>query len=157
MRRDQGLTLCQTQQVPASSKMDPLLAKAEPPSVAAGVSVVRYLRKGKKSCKAALRDRSEKNVRETTLQTPRSVKKEGRRCSRHRSRYSLAAHREDYVEADCPAAACGEDHSEEGISLHPVEYHAGANIHTAAHAGPRARAGGYALKEAAVHGEPMQE
>ena len=41
-------------------------------------------------------------------------------------------------------AACGEDHAR-------------ADIHTAASGGPHAAAGGYALKEAAAHGEHMQK
>ena len=51
--------------------------KAEPIRDAGGASVITYLRKGKKHCEAAVRERREKNVRETTLQTPKSVKKEG--------------------------------------------------------------------------------
>lgn len=42
-----------------------------------GVSVTAYLRKGKKQCTAAVRQGSKKNARETTLQAPRSAKKEG--------------------------------------------------------------------------------
>ncbi|KAK4818805.1 hypothetical protein QYF61_019734 [Mycteria americana] len=34
-----------------------------------------------------------------------------------------------------------------------MEEHSGADIHPAAHGGPQARASGYALKEAAAHGE----
>ena len=48
VRRQQGLPPCQTESVPASSKMDPPLAKAEPISDAGGTSVITYLRKGKK-------------------------------------------------------------------------------------------------------------
>jgi len=47
-------------------------------------------------------------VRETALQTPRSVKKgRGRKCSRHRSRGAPAARDEDHGEAGCPPAAHG--------------------------------------------------
>ena len=42
VRRDQELPPCQTEPVPASSKMDPLLAKAEPISEASGASVITY-------------------------------------------------------------------------------------------------------------------
>ncbi|KAK4828361.1 hypothetical protein QYF61_026022 [Mycteria americana] len=44
-----------------------------------------------------------------------------------------------------------------GWYLKPMEDHSGAGIHTAAHGGPQAGAGGQALKEAAAHGEPMLE
>jgi len=53
-------------------------------------------------------------VRETTQQTPTSVKKKGRRCSMHRSRDSPAAYGEDHGEAGCP--------------LQPMEVHGGADI-----------------------------
>jgi len=43
------------------------------------------------------------------------------------------------------------------IDLQPVEDYAGADIHPAAHGGPHATARGCALKEAAAHGEPMEE
>jgi len=46
-------------------------------------------------------------VRRTTLQTPRPVKKEGRRCSRHWSKDSPAAHGKDHCEAGCSPAAHG--------------------------------------------------
>ena len=54
-------------------------------------------------------------MRGTTLQTPRPVKKEGRRCSRCRSRGSPAAQ--------------GADHGEAGCALQPMEVHGGAEIH----------------------------
>ncbi|KAK4805327.1 LOW QUALITY PROTEIN: hypothetical protein QYF61_018190 [Mycteria americana] len=77
VRRHQELPPCPTKPVPAGSKTDPKLPKAEPISDIDGTSVITYLIKGKKHCAAAVRERSEKNGRETTLQTPRSVKKEG--------------------------------------------------------------------------------
>jgi len=45
-RRDQELPLCWTQAVPASSKTDPPLAKAEPIGDAGGISMITCLRKG---------------------------------------------------------------------------------------------------------------
>lgn len=107
--------------VPVGSKMDPLLAKAEPPSVAGGAFVIRYLRKGKKCCTVAVREEGEKCGRNNPAEVPGSVKKEGRRYSRQWDRYSPVAHGEIYDEAGCPAAAHGEDHSEEGISLQPMQ------------------------------------
>ncbi|KAK4806858.1 hypothetical protein QYF61_012587 [Mycteria americana] len=41
------------------------------------------------------------------------------------------------------------------VPLQPMEVHSGADIHTAAHGGPHAGAGGYALKEVAARGESM--
>lgn len=64
------------------------------------------------------------------------MKKEGSRYSRHWSRIPPAAH--------------GGDCSEE-------EFLCRGGIHSAACAEPQARAGGYTLKKAAAHGEPMQE
>jgi len=43
-------------------------------------------------------------MRETTLQTPRSVQKEGRRCSRHWSRGSLQPMKQTMVRQAVPAA-----------------------------------------------------
>jgi len=54
-------------------------------------------------------------MRATTLQSPRSVQKEGRRCSRHWSRGSPAAHGADHGEAGCP--------------LQPMVAHGGADPH----------------------------
>ena len=42
------------------------------------------------------------------------------------------------------------------VPLQPMDNHSGADSHTAAHGGPHTAAGGYILKEAAAHGEPMQ-
>jgi len=67
-------------------------------------------------------------VRETALQKPRSVNKEGRRCSRCQNRAFPATQ--------------GEDHGKIG---HPP----------AAHGGPHARAGGCALKETVAPGEKL--
>ena len=39
------------------------------------------------------------------------------------------------------------------LLLQPMGYHAGADIHAIGHGKPYARAGRYALKEAAAHGE----
>ena len=60
VRRHQKLLPCRTEPVSAGSKMDLLLAKAEPISDAGGASVITYLRKGKKHCTAAVGERSEK-------------------------------------------------------------------------------------------------
>ena len=53
VRRHQKLLPCWTEPVPAGSKMDLLVAKAEPVSDVGSTSVIPYLRKGKKCCVAA--------------------------------------------------------------------------------------------------------
>jgi len=76
VRRHQKLPPCWTDPAPDSSKMDTLLDKAEPIGDADDSSVITYLRKGKKHCAASEREEWE-NMRQTVLQTQRSVKKEG--------------------------------------------------------------------------------
>ena len=70
-------------------------------------------------------------MRETILQTPRSVKKEGRTCSRCWSRDSPEAHGEDHCEAGCPPAAQEGAHARAGGCLKeavtPWEARAGAD------------------------------
>ncbi|OPJ75483.1 hypothetical protein AV530_008981 [Patagioenas fasciata monilis] len=64
--------------MPASSKMDLPLAKAKPIRDSGSTSVITYLRRVEKTCTtpaAATREEWE-YVRETAMQTPRSVKKE---------------------------------------------------------------------------------
>lgn len=85
---------CQTEPLPAVSKMVLPLAIAETIRDADITSRIRYLIKGKKCYVTATGREKREYMRETTLQTPRSLKKEGRRCSR--SRYSPAA-QEDHV------------------------------------------------------------
>ena len=72
------LPLCHMEPMPAGSKMDPPVAKAEPSSDGGGASGITYLRREKKLlCNSNCSWREErKHVRETTLQTSRSVKKE---------------------------------------------------------------------------------
>lgn len=48
-------------------KLDPSLAKTEPISDAGGVSMITYLRNGKKCCTDVARERGEKNKSETAL------------------------------------------------------------------------------------------
>lgn len=52
------------------------------------LSVVTYLRKDKKCSATHERQKREKNVKETALQTPRFEEEMGRKSSRHRSRGS---------------------------------------------------------------------
>ena len=48
------LPLCLIEPMPAGSKTDPLLAKAEPINDSGSASVITYLRKGKSYCAAAI-------------------------------------------------------------------------------------------------------
>ena len=79
-----------------------LLAKAKPISDSGSASVTAYLRRGKTAEKRKSCSREEWDVRETTMQTQRSVKKE--REEVRWSRDSPAAHGEM---AGCPPAAHG--------------------------------------------------
>jgi len=71
-------------------------------------------------------------MRETALQTPRSVKKEGMRWSSSRGRYPSADHGEGHGETDCHPATC--------MGARWSRYPACG--------GPHAAARGHALKEA---------
>jgi len=72
VRSCQKLPPCLIELMPAGSKADLLLAKAEPISDSGSASGITCLRH---CCALAAEERSD-NMRETTLQTPRSVKKE---------------------------------------------------------------------------------
>jgi len=60
VRRCQKLSTCPIKTVPASSKRDRLLTKAEPISDVSSISAIRYFRKDKNSCKTAAGRESEK-------------------------------------------------------------------------------------------------
>ncbi|KAK4825791.1 hypothetical protein QYF61_002375 [Mycteria americana] len=60
-----------------SAPRDPPQGTAETVSQGGGASVITYLRKDKKSCAAAVREKRKKTMGETSLQTPMSEKKEG--------------------------------------------------------------------------------
>jgi len=69
--------------VPASSKANLLLAKAEPIGNGGSTSVMTHLRRRKNNFTGI---EEWEYVRETALQSPQSVQEEGRRCSRQWSR-----------------------------------------------------------------------
>ena len=50
VKRCQKFPPCQTESVPAASKMDPLTAKAEPTGDAGSTSEITYLRRGGNNC-----------------------------------------------------------------------------------------------------------
>ncbi|KAK4822884.1 hypothetical protein QYF61_021103 [Mycteria americana] len=101
--------------MPADSKMDPLLAKAEPISDSGSTSGLTYLRRGKTSAEQKLGKRTEKYVRETTLQTPRSVKKEGGGAP--------------VTGAEIPLQPVVKTMVRQAVPLQPMEVHGGADIH----------------------------
>ena len=77
VRSCENLPPCLIKPVPASSKMDPSLSKVKLISNG-GTTCDNIFQKGKKpAVKWQLREKSETIVRKTTLQIPRSVKKEG--------------------------------------------------------------------------------
>jgi len=78
VRSCEKLPPCLIKPVPAGSKMDLMLAKTKEVSDSGSASVVTYLRRGRKNCSETTAEREERDdVKENTLQTPRSVKKEG--------------------------------------------------------------------------------
>jgi len=58
--------------------MSPWLPKAEPISTVCGISVIMYLRDGKKPCGAAVRERSERKCERDSLPETKVSKKEGK-------------------------------------------------------------------------------
>lgn len=116
-RRHQEPPLFQTEPVPVGSKLDPLLPKAEPISEAGDTSVTINLRKSKNHCAGAVRERNRKNVRERTLQTTRSVKKELGGGS-------------PSAKAEIPLQPVKKTMVTQVVSLQPMEDHAAADIHS---------------------------
>jgi len=55
LRRYHKFPPCLTEPMPATSKMDPLLAKAKPVSDNGSTSIITYLRKGKTCCGIAVK------------------------------------------------------------------------------------------------------
>ena len=90
VRSFQQLPPCPMEPMPAGSKTDPPLGKAKPISDGGSDSGTTDLRRGGKNLLEKTVAREEREyVRGTTLQAPRSVQEEGRRCSRPQSRGSL--------------------------------------------------------------------
>ncbi|PKU27945.1 hypothetical protein llap_21751 [Limosa lapponica baueri] len=149
VRSDQGLTMCQTEVVPTSSKMDLPLAKVEPISKAGDASVKAYFRKGKTlSGRQEWAGENEKKINIMCEKQPCRHQLQrswwGRSAPGNGVEILLQPMEETVVE-QVLLAASGEEHG-------------GADVHTAACGGPYAGEGGYALKEAAVCGEePTQK
>jgi len=77
IRNCEKLPPCLIELMPAGFKTDPLLATAKPISNCCSASVITCLRRGKSCCGTAIKRKEGGNVRETTLQTPKSLQKEG--------------------------------------------------------------------------------
>lgn len=99
-------------------------------------SVILYVRKGRKYCAAAVKDRSKKKKKKDKNKSNLADqgRKMGKRCQS--SDYCTAC-AEDHDEAGGPPAACVK-----------------ADIHTAACGESYSAATGYGLKKAAAHREP---
>lgn len=110
--------LCWANPAPAASKTWPMLAKHNPISSAGGASVLTYVRKDEKSA-AAVRERSEENMREIVLQTQRSWWRRRSSCFRCRAKIALNLLKKSMVKQVVP--------------LEPIKDHTGADIFPAAH------------------------
>ncbi|PKU46068.1 hypothetical protein llap_3637 [Limosa lapponica baueri] len=87
--------------MPAGTKTDPLLAKPEPVNNDGDASGITYFRRGKNFSKTTARREELDYVRETTLQTLRSVKKKEEEVLQAPEQKSPAAHGEDHSETGC--------------------------------------------------------
>ena len=117
VRSCQKLPLCQIEPISAISKTDPPLAKAEPISDGSA-SGMTYLRRGKTNwhnSKCRQRDKWE-CVRETALQTPRSVKKEGGGGAPD-------------ARAEIPLQPMEKTRVRQAVPMQSMEVHGGADIH----------------------------
>jgi len=112
VRSCKKLPPCLIKPVPAGSKMDLLLTKAKPVSDGCSASVITYLRSGEKM---EVKKEDWDEVRETTLQTPRSVKKEGEEVLEMPEHLPLQLMMKTMVRLAVP--------------LQPMEVHGGADIH----------------------------
>ncbi|PKU45306.1 rna-directed dna polymerase from mobile element jockey-like [Limosa lapponica baueri] len=117
--------------------MDSLLPKAEPVSSAVGISVMTYLRKGEKCCTAAVKEGSEKTMRETDT-----------KVSEERGGGDAPG-----AGAKTPLQPMERTTVTQFVPLQPREDHGRAAIYPAGHGGYCSRAGGCALKETVACGE----
>ncbi|CAM9245182.1 unnamed protein product [Bubo scandiacus] len=94
--------------MPASSKTDPPLAKAEPISSSGSTSGITYLRRGKSCCTTATAA-GERNERNNSAD-PKVIEEGGGGGASGTGADSPAAHGEDHSEAGCAPAAHGGPH-----------------------------------------------
>ncbi|KAK4810932.1 hypothetical protein QYF61_013340 [Mycteria americana] len=132
VRRCQKLPPYRIEPVPAGSKTDPPLAKAETISDGGSTSVITYLRRGKKllcnsSRKRGLRTCERNNSADT------KVSEEGRRGGA------------PGTGAEIPLQSVVKTMVKQVVPLQATKDHGGTDIHPAALGGPHARAGGCAL------------
>lgn len=134
-----GGGLCKKRPEAAPCWTDPLLAQAEPTS---GTSVMTNLEKDKKPVQH-LWERNEKTWENQPCRCQGQWRRKG---------WSSAGTR-----AEIPLQPIEKTMTMQVVLLQPVEYHSGANIHSAAHGEHQTRTRGGALKETAAHGEPRLE
>lgn len=127
VRRDQELPPCQREPAPAGSKTDTLPSKYNPLSSTEGASVITDLKHGKKTCTAAVRKRSEKKVRETSIVDTKVGEGRGGGGRGVRVKIHLQPVEKTMVK--------------QVDSQKPMEDHIGAHIHSTAPGRPQAGAG----------------
>ncbi|GAB0209984.1 acid sphingomyelinase-like phosphodiesterase 3b [Grus japonensis] len=122
--------------MPAGSKTDPPLAKAEPISDGGSASVITYLRRGGENL---LHNSSQKRgvrICERNNSADTKVSEEGGGGGAPGTR------------AKIPLQPMVKTMVKQAVPLQPMEVNSGADIHPAACGGPHTGAGGCALKEA---------
>jgi len=100
--------------MPAGSKTDPSLAKAKPISNGGSASVVTYLRRRATKCS---RIEEQEYLRETTLKTPKSVKK------------VVVGGGAPDTKAEIPLQPMVKTMVRQDVPLQPMEVRGGADIH----------------------------
>ena len=108
--------------MPAGSKTDPLLAKAEPISDGGSASVITYLRKGKSYCAAAIaagerRENMWERICERNNSADTKVSEEG------------GGGGAPETGAEIPLQPVGKTMVRQAVPLHPMEVNGGADIH----------------------------
>jgi len=116
VRSCEKLPPCLIKPVPAISKTDPLLAKAKPIGDGGSTSVITYLTREKICSKTAVKREVRDDVRETTLQTSRSVKKEGEEVF-------------ETPEQSLPLQPTEQTMVRQAVPLQHMEVHSGADLH----------------------------
>lgn len=120
-KRGQKLFPCLSEPMPDSSKLDPLLAKAEPIRDDNNASVITYLRRQNSYCPGGIEiEKWGVIIYETAQQTPSSVEKEAQAVLQVLDRDFPADHGADHGVADVPVQPM-EVHRDAGFHLQPLE------------------------------------
>jgi len=115
VRRYQNLPPYQTDPVAASSKKDPLLAKAEPISKGGSISWITHLRR-QKNCRATIAEEGVR-IRERNNSADIKVSEEGGGGDAPGTR------------AEIPLQPMAKTMVRQAVPLQPMEVHSGADIH----------------------------